>query len=113
MSVCPPRAALAVVVALLTTVSAANGQTRARSNPSMPSGYAVSSWRDSAIDHHNQVLLMRAALHGQSEGIVLFATELGEADRAVRDVAALGAEIQQRFDEIGYFRARLPLKQFP
>src|ERR1051325_8434649 len=76
------------------------------------SGLRISSWRNHGIDHHNQLLLVRAAMEGKPDGIVLFATEMGATDRVIRDVAASGGELMTRFDDVGYFRARLPLKQF-
>jgi hypothetical protein len=113
MSQDPSRSMVIGLVAALCVWQPATAQKPQRPSGAAASGYAISAWRDSAIDHHNQVLLMRAALHGQSEGIVLFATAMGETPRTVTELVALGAEVQQRFDEIGYVRARIALRDFP
>jgi len=76
------------------------------------SGYRISSWRHRGVDHHNRLQLVRAAMTGAPDGMILFATEMGATGRVIQAVAGLGAEIMARFDEVGYFRARLPLREF-
>jgi hypothetical protein len=76
------------------------------------SGYRISSWKNAGLDHQNQLYLVKAAVEGKPDGMILFATEMGATDRVIRGIAALGGELMARFDEVGYFRARLPLKQF-
>src|SRR5688572_17979161 len=109
----PPIRVLAASLAL-TLVAATPQAQRAPSPPkiSEKTGLAISSWRNNGIDHHNQMWLVRAALEGRSDGIILFATEIGRTPAAIRAITAPGGDIMVRFDEIGYFRARLPLKQF-
>src|SRR5438094_2848657 len=64
------------------------------------------------IDHHNRVLLLRARVQGKTAGIVLILTRLGAVPQVMEQVRALGADVQARFDEVGYVRVRLPLAQF-
>jgi len=63
------------------------------------SGYKVSSWRINDIDLHNRSLLVRALMTGAPDGMVMFATEMGAMDRAMRGVAALGGDIVAHFDK--------------
>jgi hypothetical protein len=64
------------------------------------------------IDHHNRLLLVRARVVGKTDGIVLVLTRMGATARVIERLRALGAEIQARFDDVGYVRARLPLAHF-
>src|SRR6266480_3852438 len=73
---------------------------------------AQSDVRMRGIDRHNRVLLLRARVQGKTAGIVLSLTRLGAVPQVIDQVRALGAEIQARFDEVGYVRVRLPLAQF-
>ena len=75
-------------------------------------GFKITSWENRAIKQHNRLQLVRAEMTGAPDGMILFATEVGVTDHVIQGIAALGGEIMARFDEIGYFRARLPLKQF-
>jgi hypothetical protein len=58
------------------------------------------------------MLLAKALASGKSDILVLFATEMGATERMAQAAAALGAQIQARFDDVGYFRARAPVARF-
>ena len=64
------------------------------------------------IDHHNRVLLIRSRVQEKPAGIVLILTRLGSVAQVIDQVRALGAEVQARFDDVGYLRVRMPLAQF-
>jgi hypothetical protein len=64
------------------------------------------------MDQHNRMLLARAVAAGKTDGIVMVATEMGRTAEVITAAAALGAQIQARFDDVGYFRVRLPLSRF-
>jgi hypothetical protein len=109
-----PRAligALALAILASAPTRAVNAQSGSK-RIAEKTGYRISSWRTKGIDQQNQLQLVRAAMTGAPDGMVMFATEMGDTDKCIRAVTALGGEIMARFDEIGYFRARLPLKQF-
>src|SRR5690242_3381291 len=109
-----------VVVALVTVASwhPLRGQGNASATASAPAehklvraadiadktGWKVSAWRFKGINHQNDLQLVRSAMTGAPDGMVLFATEMGATDKVIREVASLGAEITARFDEVGYFR---------
>src|ERR1043166_3133330 len=114
-----PHLRFALALAILTITldaSAARAQARMQAVPASTiaprSGYKISAWRNKAIDQHNQSLLVRASMTGAPDGMVLFRTEMGATDKAMRAIASLGGEIMAHFDDVGYFRARIPLKQF-
>ena len=64
------------------------------------------------IDHHNRVLLVRSRVQEKPAGIVLILTRMGTLPQVIDRVRAMGAEVQARFDDVGYVRVRLPLAQF-
>ena len=73
---------------------------------------SISSWRIGGIDQHNRLLLARAASLGKTDGLVLLATEMGRTGAVLDAAAALGADVQSRFDDVGYARVRIPLSRF-
>ena len=106
---------VAVLLAALAVLTGAPESANAQSSAQIAekTGFHISSWENRAIKQHNRLQLVRAAMTGAPDGMVLFATEMGVTDQVIQAITGLGGEIMARFDEIGYFRARLPLKQFP
>src|SRR4051812_13087330 len=101
----PFAAALATLV--VATIAHAQAPTiRPASAP------AISSWRNQGVEHHNRMLLAKALAQGKTDILVLFATEIGATERVARAAAALGAQVQARFDDVGYFRVRAPIARF-
>src|SRR5690349_5845347 len=70
---------------------------------------ALSTWQLHGLEHHNHMLLAKAAVEGKTDGIVLLATRLGTVPTVVAAVRALGGDVLTRFDDVGYLRTRLPL----
>jgi hypothetical protein len=61
------------------------------------------------IDHQTRMLINRARAMGKTDVIVLFVTDMEKTEQVVRAAEALGARLQARFDDVGYFRAIAPV----
>jgi hypothetical protein len=75
-------------------------------------GLALSSWESASPDLHDRLLLAQALAKGDTEAMVLVATEIGKTPAVAEAIAALGGDVQARFDDVGYLRARLALDRF-
>ncbi|MDY6944176.1 MAG: hypothetical protein SXG53_00535 [Pseudomonadota bacterium] len=75
-------------------------------------GLSLSSWKAASPDLHDRLLLAHALAKGDTEAMVLVATEVGKTAAVAEGIAALGGDIQARFDEVGYLRVRLSLDRF-
>src|SRR5438128_10326935 len=64
------------------------------------------------IDHHNRLLVVRARAEGKTEACVLVVTTPHSAPAVIHRASAIGAQVLTRFDDIGYFRACLPIATF-
>jgi hypothetical protein len=80
--------------------------------PLSKQGLSLSSWKAASPDLHDRLLLAHAAAKGNTEAMVMVATEVGKTAEVAAAIAALGGDIQTRFDEVGYLRARLALDRF-
>ncbi len=80
--------------------------------PLSKQGLSLSSWKAASPDLHDRLLLANALAKGDNEAMVMVATEIGKTAEVAAAIAALGGDIQTRFDEVGYLRARLALERF-
>lgn len=80
--------------------------------PLSKQGLSLSSWKAASPDLHDRLLLAHAVAKGDTEAMILVATEIGKTTEVAKAIAALGGDIQTRFDEMGYVRARLSLDRF-
>ncbi|MFC4309017.1 hypothetical protein ACFPN2_07995 [Steroidobacter flavus] len=80
--------------------------------PLSKQGLSLSSWKAASPDLHDRLLLAHAVAKGDTEAMVMVATEIGKTAEVAAAIAALGGDIQTRFDEVGYLRARLALDRF-
>jgi hypothetical protein len=80
--------------------------------PLSKQGLSLSSWKAASPDLHDRLLLAHAVAKGDTEAMVMVATEMGKTAEVAAAIAALGGDIQTRFDEVGYLRARLTLDRF-
>jgi len=80
--------------------------------PLSKQGLSLSSWKAASPDLHDRLLLAHATAKGDTEAMVLVATEVGKIRDVASAIAALGGDIQTRFDDVGYLRVRLPLDRF-
>jgi hypothetical protein len=80
--------------------------------PLSKQGLSLSSWKAASPDLHDRLLLAQAAAKGDTEAMVMVATEVGKTREVAAAIAALGGDIQTRFDEVGYLRVRLALDRF-
>jgi hypothetical protein len=80
--------------------------------PLSKQGLSLSSWKAASPDLHDRLLLAHAVAKGDTEAMVMVATEIGKTTEVAKAIAALGGDIQTRFDEMGYLRARLSLDRF-
>lgn len=77
--------------------------------PLSQQGLSLSSWKSASPDLHDRLLLAHALAKGDTEALVLVATEVGKTPAVAETIAALGGDIQARFDDVGYLRVRLAL----
>ena len=77
--------------------------------PLSKQGLSLSSWKSPSPDRHDRLLLAHALAKGDTEAMVLVATEVGKTPAVAQAIAALGGDIQTRFDDVGYLRVRLAL----
>lgn len=77
--------------------------------PLSEQGLSLSSWQAAAPDLHDRLLLANALAKGDTEALVMVATEVGRTATVAAAIAALGGNIQTRFDDVGYLRVRLAL----
>lgn len=77
--------------------------------PLSQQGLALSAWKMATPDMHERLLLANALAKGATEAMVMVVTEMGKTAAVATAVAALGGDIQARFDEVGYLRVRLML----
>jgi hypothetical protein len=75
-------------------------------------GLVLSSWKSASPDLHDRLLLAHALAKGDNEAMVLVATEIGRTPAVAEAIAALGGDVQARFDDVGYLRVRLALDRF-
>lgn len=80
--------------------------------PLSKQGLSLSSWKAASPDLHDRMLLAHALAKGDTEAMVLVATEVGKTPAVAEAIAALGGDIQARFDDVGYLRVRLSLDRF-
>lgn len=80
--------------------------------PLSKQGLSLSSWKAASPDLHDRLLLANATAKGDTEAMVMVATEVGKTREVAAAIAALGGDIQTRFDEVGYLRVRLALDRF-
>lgn len=80
--------------------------------PLSKQGLSLSSWKAASPDLHDRLLLANATAKGDTEAMVMVATEVGKTREVATAIAALGGDIQTRFDEVGYLRVRLALDRF-
>ncbi|WP_129643956.1 S8/S53 family peptidase [Peristeroidobacter agariperforans] len=80
--------------------------------PLSKQGLSLSSWKAASPDLHDRLLLANATAKGDTEAMVMVATEVGKTKEVAAAIAALGGDIQTRFDEVGYLRVRLALDRF-
>ncbi|MBM0107905.1 hypothetical protein JM946_24490 [Steroidobacter sp. S1-65] len=80
--------------------------------PLSKQGLSLSSWKSPRPDLHDRLLLAHALAKGDTEAMVLVATEVGKTATVAQAIAALGGDIQTRFDDVGYLRVRLALERF-
>ena len=77
--------------------------------PLSKQGLSLSSWKAAGPDLHDRLLLANATAKGDTEAMVMVATEVGKTKDVATAIAALGGDIQTRFDDVGYLRVRLAL----
>lgn len=77
--------------------------------PLSKQGLSLSSWKAASPDLHDRLLLAHALAKGDTEAMVLVATEVGKTTAVAEAIAALGGDVQARFDDVGYLRVRLSL----
>jgi hypothetical protein len=65
---------------------------------------------DQGIDFQSRYLAVRARIAGKSRGVVILATRIGATDSVVRAISALGGTVLARFDDVGYARVELALR---
>lgn len=75
-------------------------------------GLSLSAWKSATPDLHDRLLLANALAKGDTEAMVLVAAEGGKTAAVAQAIAALGGDIQARFDDVGYLRVRLALDRF-
>jgi hypothetical protein len=80
--------------------------------PLSKQGLSLSSWKSASPDLHDRMLLAHALAKGDTEAMVLVATEVGKTSTVADAIAALGGDIQARFDDVGYLRVRLSLDRY-
>lgn len=80
--------------------------------PLSKQGLSLSSWKAASPDLHDRLLLAHAVAKGDTEAMVMVATEIGKTAEVATAIAALGGDIQTRFDDVGYLRTRLALDRF-
>ncbi len=80
--------------------------------PLSKQGLPLSSWKAASPDLHDRLLLAHATAKGDTEAMVMVATEIGKTTEVATAIAALGGDIQTRFDDVGYLRVRLSLDRF-
>lgn len=80
--------------------------------PLSKQGLSLSSWKMASPDLHDRMLLAHATAKGDTEAMVLVATAVGKTPSVATAIAALGGDIQARFDDVGYLRVRLALERF-
>lgn len=80
--------------------------------PLSKQGLSLSAWKSASPDVHDRLLLANALAKGDTEAMVLVATEFGKTTAVAEAIAALGGDIQARFDDVGYLRVRLSLDRF-
>lgn len=80
--------------------------------PLSKQGLSLSSWKAASPDLQDRLLLANATAKGDTEAMVMVATEVGKTREVATAIAALGGDIQTRFDEVGYLRVRLALDRF-
>lgn len=80
--------------------------------PLSKQGLSLSSWKAASTDLQDRLLLAHALAKGNTEAMVLIATEVGKTTAVAEAIAAFGGDIQARFDDVGYLRARLSLDRF-
>lgn len=80
--------------------------------PLSPRGLSLSSWKSASPDLHDRLLLANALAKGDTEAMVLVATDVGKTAAVAQAIAAFGGDIQARFDDVGYLRVRLALDRF-
>ncbi|WP_161815640.1 hypothetical protein [Steroidobacter agaridevorans] len=80
--------------------------------PLSKQGLSLSSWKAARPDLHDRLLLANATAKGDTEAMVMVATEVGKTKDVAAAIVALGGDIQTRFDEVGYLRVRLALDRF-
>lgn len=80
--------------------------------PLSKQGLALSSWKMATPDLQDRLLLAHAVAKGDTEAMVMVATDIGKTAKVAAAIAALGGDIQTRFDDVGYLRARLALDRF-
>jgi hypothetical protein len=80
--------------------------------PLSKQGLSLSSWKAASPDLHDRLLLANATAKGDTEAMIMVATEVGKTKEVASAIAALGGDIQTRFDEVGYLRVRLALDRF-
>lgn len=79
--------------------------------PLSKQGLSLSSWKAANPDLHDRMLLAHALAKGDTEAWVMVATEVGKTPEVATAIAALGGNIQARFDDVGYLRARLAIER--
>ncbi|HEY0940504.1 MAG TPA: hypothetical protein VGE08_10445 [Steroidobacter sp.] len=80
--------------------------------PLSKQGLSLSSWKSANPDLQDRLLLAHALAKGDTEAMVLVATEVGKTAAVAAAIAAFGGDIRARFDDVGYLRARLSLDRF-
>jgi hypothetical protein len=80
--------------------------------PLSKQGLSLSAWKSATPDLHDRLLLAHALAKGDTEAMVLVATEVGKTPAVAEAIAAFGGDIQTRFDDVGYLRVRLALDRF-
>ncbi len=80
--------------------------------PLSKQGLSLSFWKSAMPDLHDRLLLAHALAKGDTEAMVLVATEIGKTAAVAEAIAALGGDLQARFDDVGYLRVRLALDRF-
>lgn len=80
--------------------------------PLSKQGLSLSSWKAATPDLQDRLLLAHALAKGDTEAMVLIATEVGKTAAVAEAIAALGGDIRARFDDVGYLRTRLSLDRF-
>lgn len=80
--------------------------------PLSKQGLSLSSWKAAMPDLHDRLLLAHALAKGDTEAMVLIATDVSKTSAVAEAIAAFGGDIQARFDDVGYLRVRLSLDRF-